>query len=115
MTEASSARTAGPRSRRDARIEFDLEAGDQDAGNQRLVNLCGPLDANIAQIAAAYDVQIGRRGAHITIEGAGAANRRAREAMLHFHHLAVSPLTLDDIQLGLVELQELVQEQQLVE
>lgn len=105
MTDASSSsRSAGARSRRDARIEFDLETADQDTGNQRLANLCGPLDANIAQIAAAYDVQIGRRGAHITVEGAGAANRRAREAVLHFHHLAVSPLSLDDIQLGLVEL-----------
>jgi phosphate starvation-inducible PhoH-like protein len=92
------------RGRREARLEFDLGDLVQPGDNQRLANLCGPLDANLAQIAAAYGVQISHRSTHFTIEGTGAANRATRDAILHFHGVARAPLSLDDIQLGLVEL-----------
>ena len=105
MTDASSRTTStAARGRRDARLEFDLGEPNQTGDNQRLANVCGPLDANLAQIAAAFGVQLRRRNTHFTIEGSGAANRAARDAIMHFHGAAHSPLSLDDIQLGLVEL-----------
>ena len=105
MTETLTPRSAAAaRGRRDARLEFDLGNTEATGDNQRLANLCGPLDANLAQIAAAYGVQVSRRHAHFTVEGSGAANRQARDAIMHFHGLSATALSLDDIQLGLVEL-----------
>ena len=105
MTDAQAQRTpVAARARRDARLEFDLADTDSTGDNQRLANLCGPLDANLAQIAAAYGVQVSHRHAHFIIEGTGAANRQARDAIMHFHERSAGALSLDDIQLGLVEL-----------
>lgn len=71
--------------------------------NTQLANLCGPLDENLEQIAQAWGVQIGRHGARITVEGE--QTEEAIHALMVFHrrarHLA---LTIDDIQLGIVEL-----------
>lgn len=68
-----------------------------------LANFCGPLDENLRQIAIAYDVQLRRRGEHIMIEGALA--EAAADAVRWFHNRCVHKvLSLDDIQLGLVEL-----------
>jgi len=70
--------------------------------NAQLANLCGPLDANLRQIAGGLGVTLQRRGGQITIKGAAAA--LAAQALRHFYTLAASkPLMLDDIQLGLVE------------
>jgi phosphate starvation-inducible protein PhoH and related proteins len=70
--------------------------------NRALANLCGPLDANLRQLEAALDVSIARKGSAFTITGAGAA--RAAEALERFYAVAEKPLTVDDIQLGLVEI-----------
>jgi phosphate starvation-inducible protein PhoH and related proteins len=70
--------------------------------NRALANLCGPLDANLRQLEAALDVSIARKGSSFTITGAGAA--RAAEALERFYAVAEKPLTVDDIQLGLVEI-----------
>lgn len=71
--------------------------------NTHLANFCGPLDENLRQIAVAYDVQLRRRGEHVMIEGDNAAF--AAEAVRWFHNRAVhKAISLDDIQLGLVEL-----------
>lgn len=71
--------------------------------NTHLANFCGPLDENLRQIAVAYDVQLRRRGEHIMIEGEHA--KYAAKAVRWFHNRAVhKALSLDDIQLGLVEL-----------
>jgi phosphate starvation-inducible PhoH-like protein len=72
--------------------------------NHRLANLCGPLDANLAQIGAALDVRITRRAERFTIEGEARAAQEAAAALARFHGLADRPLSVDDIQLGLVEL-----------
>ncbi|OHC67170.1 MAG: phosphate starvation-inducible protein PhoH [Rhodocyclales bacterium GWA2_65_20] len=72
--------------------------------NEHLANLCGPLDENIRQIETAYDVTIARRGEHCRIAGEVAPARRAGQALQHFYDLAKAPLSIDDIQLGLVEL-----------
>ena len=69
--------------------------------NARLQNLCGPLDENLRQIENALDVSIARRGERFTIQGKAAAT--AAEAIQHFYAGAKDLLTLDALQLGLIE------------
>jgi phosphate starvation-inducible PhoH-like protein len=69
--------------------------------NQRLANLCGALDENLRQIENALDVSIARRGDRFTLRGAGAA--QAAEVLQKFYDDARRNLTVDDIQLGLIE------------
>jgi phosphate starvation-inducible PhoH-like protein len=70
--------------------------------NQRLANLCGTLDENLRQIETALDVTIARRGERFTLRGAQAA--RAAEVLQKFYGTAKRGLTVDDIQLGLIEI-----------
>ena len=69
--------------------------------NTRLQNLCGPLDENLRQIEQALDVTINRRGSKFTVRGANAQG--AANALETFYNAARDPLSVDDIQLGLVE------------
>ena len=69
--------------------------------NQRLANLCGALDENLRQIETALDVSIARRGERFALRGAQAA--RAAEVLRKFYGDAKRNLTVDDIQLGLIE------------
>ena len=69
--------------------------------NQRLANLCGTLDENLRQIETALEVTIARRGERFTVRGAKAA--QAGEVLQKFYGDAKRSLTLDDIQLGLIE------------
>jgi len=69
--------------------------------NQRLANLCGALDENLRQIENALDVSIARRGDRFTLRGAGAT--QAAEVLRKFYDDARRNLTVDDIQLGLIE------------
>ena len=72
--------------------------------NRALANLCGPLDANLRQIEAALDVTIGRRGADFSITGEKAQAAHGARAIQRFYADAAKPLSVDDIQLGLVEI-----------
>ncbi|MDR2240811.1 MAG: PhoH family protein [Zoogloeaceae bacterium] len=72
--------------------------------NQRLANLCGALDENLRQIEAAYDVTIARRGERFTVRGHPAQAERTAAALRHFYAAAAAHLSIDAIQLGLVEL-----------
>ncbi len=72
--------------------------------NRALANLCGPLDANLRQIEAALDVTIARRSADFSISGAPAQVAQGRDALTRFYTAAAKPLSVDDIQLGLVEI-----------
>ena len=72
--------------------------------NERLANLCGPLDENLRQIETAFDITIGRRGEHFRVTGESAKARQGAEALEHFYAVAGQLLSIDDIQLGLVEL-----------
>ncbi len=71
--------------------------------NQRLANLCGALDENLRQIETALDVAISRRGEKFTLKGEPRQAARASEALQKFYDDARRNLTVDDIQLGLVE------------
>jgi phosphate starvation-inducible PhoH-like protein len=88
--------------------ELTLEPVD----NDRLANLCGPLDENLRQIETAFDITIGRRGEHCRVSGDPARARLAAQALEHFYEAAKQPLSIDDIQLGLVELRNRSQAQQ---
>lgn len=74
-----------------------------DGNNEHLSNLCGPLDENLRQLADGWGVRLSRRGSRITIDGERAA--QAGQAVRVFHERAAhGPLSIDDIQLGLVEM-----------
>jgi len=73
--------------------------------NERLNNLCGVLDEHLRQIETAFDVAISRRGEHFRIAGDAAQSRIAARALQHFYDLAKGPLSIDEIQLGLIELE----------
>lgn len=71
--------------------------------NTHLANLCGPLDENLRQIADGWNVKLNRRGNRVSIEGEQA--KAAAAALRMFHERSVhKPLSVDDIQLGMVEL-----------
>ncbi|WEY39149.1 PhoH family protein [Paraburkholderia sp. SUR17] len=78
-------------------LEFTAPRDD----NARLANLCGPLDENLRQIEQALDVTLSRRGHRIAIRGRGA--KVAMAALENFYNRAREPLSVDDIQLALVE------------
>ncbi len=78
-------------------LEFNAPRED----NARLANLCGPLDENLRQIEQALDVTLQRRGHRIAIRGRGA--KLALGALENFYNRAREPLSVDDIQLALVE------------
>ncbi len=69
--------------------------------NSRLANLCGPVDENLRQIAAALDVTLFRRGEKFIADGANAA--RAVELLERFYAEADHPISIDEVQLALVE------------
>ncbi|GLT22642.1 PhoH-like protein [Zoogloea oryzae] len=77
--------------------------------NLRLANLCGALDENIRQIETAYDVTIARRGERFTLHGEAPQAHVAARALRHFYDRSDAPLSVDDIQLGLIELANLSQ------
>ena len=72
--------------------------------NQRLANLCGVLDENLRQIETALDVSIARRGERFTLRGEIDRTSRASRALQRFYLDAERPLSVDDIQLALIEL-----------
>jgi len=75
--------------------------------NIRLANLCGALDENIKQIEAALEVTISRRGAHFKITGELQHSRLAAQLLENFYARAKKPIDLEEIQLGLVEIDKL--------
>jgi phosphate starvation-inducible PhoH-like protein len=81
---------------------LDVELSPVD--NRALANLCGALDANLRQIESALDVSIARRGAAFTVRGQPTQTRQAAAALERFYAGAAVPLSIDDIQLGLIEL-----------
>jgi len=72
--------------------------------NVRLSRLCGPLDANLRQIEAAFDVSIARRSGHFRAVGNEGQTARALKALEIFYSQADSDLGVDEIQLGLVQM-----------
>ncbi len=69
--------------------------------NVRLAHLCGPMDENLRQIATALDVTLFRRGEKFVVSGHNAA--QAIRLLEDFYARANQPISVDDVQLGLVE------------
>ncbi|MEO6351858.1 MAG: PhoH family protein [Burkholderiaceae bacterium] len=69
--------------------------------NARLAYLCGPLDENLRQISSALDVTIFRRGDRFVVGGAN--GKRAVEILERFYDAATKPISVDEVQLALVE------------
>jgi phosphate starvation-inducible PhoH-like protein len=80
-------------------MEFDFTPED----NLRLANLCGALDENLKQIEDALDVGIARRGSHFRLSGEAQNVRLASQLLQDFYARAKKTLSLEDVQLGLVE------------
>jgi phosphate starvation-inducible PhoH-like protein len=72
--------------------------------NSRLANLCGVLDENLRQIETAFDVSIARRGERFTLRGEKEKIAGASDALRMFHARARNTLSIDEIQLGLIEI-----------
>jgi phosphate starvation-inducible protein PhoH and related proteins len=71
--------------------------------NQRLANLCGALDENLRQIETALDVSIARRGERFAVTGRPPQARIAAQVLQSFYERAKNELSLEDVQLGLIE------------
>ena len=84
-------------------MEITLQPED----NSRLANLCGALDENIKQIETALEVNINRRGGTFNISGTQTNMRLAAQLIENFYVRAKKPLELEDVQLGLVEIDKL--------
>jgi phosphate starvation-inducible protein PhoH and related proteins len=84
-------------------MEITLQPED----NSRLANLCGALDENIKQIETALEVNVNRRGSKFNISGNQNNVRMAAQMIENFYVRAKKPLSLEDIQLGLVEVDKL--------
>ena len=84
-------------------MEITLQPED----NARLANLCGALDENIKQIETALEVNINRRGGTFNISGKQDNTRLAAQLIENFYERAKKPIELEDIQLGLVEIDKL--------
>lgn len=71
--------------------------------NQRLANLCGALDENLRQIETALDIGIARRGERFALTGAPAQTKIGAKVLQNFYQQAGNSLSLEDVQLGLIE------------
>jgi phosphate starvation-inducible PhoH-like protein len=83
-------------------MEFNLPSDN----NKQLSNLCGALDQNLKQIEAALEVDILRRGSSFTVNGASKNVKAATTLIQNFYKKANEPIELEDIQLGLVEINQ---------
>jgi phosphate starvation-inducible PhoH-like protein len=84
-------------------LEIDFTPED----NARLANLCGALDENLKQIEDALDVGIARRGGNFRLSGEVQNMRLASQLLQDFYARAKKPISLEDVQLGLVEVGKL--------
>ncbi|MCB1986118.1 MAG: PhoH family protein [Burkholderiales bacterium] len=73
------------------------------ADNQRLANLCGALDENLKQVETALDVTISRRGEHFSLHGESNQAQLAAQVLRRFYNQSRHHLSLEQIQLGLIE------------
>jgi phosphate starvation-inducible PhoH-like protein len=71
--------------------------------NQRLANLCGALDENLRAVERILSVKIARRGAIFSVTGELDRARIGLAALKQFYAGADREVSLEDVQLGLVE------------
>jgi len=74
-----------------------------ESNNQVLANLCGPLEQNLRAIEVAFDIQVRRRGALFELIGSPEKAEAARTLLQGLHSQASAPVSIDDVQLAIVE------------
>ena len=84
-----------------------LEIHFEPVDNARLARLCGVLDENLRQVENAFDITISRRGERFTLHGHPAQVLRGERALKHFYERADRDLSVDDVQLALIEIASL--------
>ena len=65
-------------------IQFELEPMD----NQRLVNLCGPVNQHLRQLEEFYDVKISNRSNHFDVTGNGRLLKTVKSAIQTLYNVA---------------------------
>jgi phosphate starvation-inducible PhoH-like protein len=80
-------------------LQFSLDPVD----NLRLARLCGTFDENLRQIETALEVVIARRGEHFSVEGETGQVELARKILQGFYREAKHDISLESLQLGLIE------------
>ena len=73
----------------------------QPMDNLRLAHLCGPLDENLRQISSALDLSIFRRGDQFVVSGHNAD--KGLELLEKFYAQSKKIISIDEVQLALVE------------
>lgn len=68
-----------------------------------MANLCGALDENLKQVETALDVTISRRGERFSLHGDSAQTQIAAEVLRRFYNQSRHHLSLEQVQLGLIE------------
>jgi phosphate starvation-inducible protein PhoH and related proteins len=74
-----------------------------ESNNEVLANLCGPLEQNLRAIEVAFDIQVRRRGALFELIGEPNKAEAARSLLQQLHLNASGPVSVDDVQLAIVE------------
>ncbi|MDE2118768.1 MAG: PhoH family protein [Betaproteobacteria bacterium] len=80
-------------------LQFSLGPVD----NQRLAHLCGAFDENLRQIETALEVVISRRGDQFSVQGEAHQAELARQVLQNFYLEARHDISLERLQLGLIE------------
>ena len=75
------------------------------ADNKRLAHLCGPLDANLRAIEAAFGVGLSRRDASFRVNGAADAVQRTIQLIDQLYERARTPLSERHLQAMLISAQ----------
>jgi phosphate starvation-inducible protein PhoH and related proteins len=74
-----------------------------ETNNDILANLCGPLEQNLRAIEIAFDIQLRRRGSIFELIGPAAKCAAAQAMLQSLHAKAAHPVSIDDVQLAIVE------------
>jgi len=90
-------------------MKINLNLPDDD--NKKLSNLCGVLDENLKQIAVGFDISILRKGSLFTLNGNKNELKLASQLIESFYHQAIKPISQEDIQLLMVEINKVTPDQ----
>ncbi|MFZ9162523.1 MAG: PhoH family protein [Burkholderiaceae bacterium] len=74
-----------------------------DGDNNGLANLCGPLEQNLRAVETGLDVAIRRRGSLFEVSGQPDPVELATQLLANLAKKAKDPVSLDDVQLAVVE------------
>lgn len=90
-------------------MKINLNLPDND--NKKLANLCGVLDENLRQIAVGFNISILRKGSLFTLNGSKNELKLASQLIESFYHRASTPISQEDIQLLMVEVNKVNSDQ----